>query len=113
MMRVLASEASVAVENARLFREEQKKSRHLTLLNNISRDAITTLNPDEMLSNIAVQLEEGLAFDHIGIGLLDYACKELVIQAEAGQRRGALGRHVALEDSLIGSVARIGQMCVV
>ena len=85
MMRVLASEASVAIENARLFRDEQTKSRHLTLLNNISRDAITTLNPDEMLANIAEQLEAGLAFDHIGIGLLDYACKELVIQAEAGE----------------------------
>ena len=29
MMRVLASEASIAIENARLFREERTKSRHL------------------------------------------------------------------------------------
>ena len=40
MMRVLASEAVIALENARLFREERTKSRHLTLLNNISRNII-------------------------------------------------------------------------
>src|SRR5260370_533886 len=53
MTRVLASEASIAIENARLFREEQTKSRHLALLNNISRHAITTLNPEEMVSRVA------------------------------------------------------------
>src|SRR5713226_4989110 len=35
LMRVLASEAGIALENARLFREERTKSRHLALLNNI------------------------------------------------------------------------------
>src|SRR4029077_18161875 len=112
MMRVLASEASIAIENARLFREEQTKSRHLALLNNISRNAITTLNPEEMLSRVAEQLERGLSFDHVGIGLLDYASKEVVIQAEAGRRRGALGRRLPLGESIVGKVARSGQICV-
>ena len=103
MMRVLASEASIAIENARLFRGEQSKSRHLTLLNNISRNAISTLNPDEMLAKIAEQLEGGLTFDHIGIGLLDYANKEIIIQAESGRRRGALGRRLALGSNLVGN----------
>jgi diguanylate cyclase (GGDEF)-like protein/putative nucleotidyltransferase with HDIG domain len=112
MMRVLASEASIAIENARLFREEQTKSRHLALLNNISRHAITTLNPEEMLSRVAEQLERGLAFDHVGIGLLDYTTKEVIIQAEAGRRRGALGRRLPLGESIVGKVARSGQTCV-
>ena len=90
-MRVLASEAVIALENARLFREERAKSRHLTLLNNISRNVITTLNPDEMLAKIAEELEQGLDYSHIGIGLLDYSAKEIVIQAEAGRRKGATG----------------------
>src|SRR5450432_2117292 len=45
LLRVLASEASIAIENARLFQEERTKARHLTLVNLISRDAISTLNP--------------------------------------------------------------------
>jgi len=113
LMRVLAGEAGIAIENARLFEEEQKKSRHLTLLNNISSHAITTLNPEEMLAKIASELEDGLSYDHIGIAVLDYTAKELVIQADAGRRRDALGRRIALGEGLVGQVARTGQMAVV
>jgi diguanylate cyclase (GGDEF)-like protein/putative nucleotidyltransferase with HDIG domain len=113
MMRVLASEAVIALENARLFREERAKSRRLSLFNNISRNIITTLNPDEMLAKIAEELEQVLDYSHIGIGLLDYSAKEIVIQAEAGQRKGALGRRLGLDGNVIGRVARTGQMAVV
>src|ERR1700719_4426145 len=110
LLRVLASEASIAIENARLFQEERTKARHLSLLNTISRNAIATLNPDEMLAKITEQLEDGLTYDHIGIGVLDYATREVVIQAEAGKRRGSLGQRVPLGAALIGHVARNGHM---
>jgi diguanylate cyclase (GGDEF)-like protein/putative nucleotidyltransferase with HDIG domain len=113
MMRVLASEAVIALENARLFREERAKSRRLALFNNISRNIITTLNPDEMLAKIAEELEQALEYSHIGIGLLDYSAKEIVIHAEAGQRKGALGRRLGLDGNVVGRVARTGQMAVV
>ena len=38
--------------------------------------------------------------------------KELVIQAEAGARRDALGRRIPLGEGLVGQVARTGQMAV-
>ncbi|MGB0036821.1 MAG: GAF domain-containing protein [Candidatus Acidiferrales bacterium] len=113
LLRVLASEAGIAIENARLFAEEQKKSRHLMLLNNISGHAITTLNPEEMLAKIAAEIESGLTYDHIGIAILDYSAKELVIQAEAGRRRDAEGRRILLGEGLVGQVARTGQMSIV
>jgi len=113
LLRVLASEAGIAIENARLFAEEQKKSRQLTLLNNISGHAITTLNPEEMLAKIAAEIENGLTYDHIGIAILDYSTKELVIQAEAGHRRDAVGRRLLLGEGLVGQVARSGQMAIV
>ena len=113
LLRVLASEAGIAIENARLFAEEQKKSRHLTLVNNISSHAITTLNPEEMLAKIASEIENGLTYDHIGIAMLDYSAKELVIQAEAGARHDALGRRILLGEGLVGQVARTGQIAIV
>jgi diguanylate cyclase (GGDEF)-like protein/putative nucleotidyltransferase with HDIG domain len=113
LMRVLASEAAVALENARLFTEEQKKSRHLMLINNVSSRAITTLDPAEMLGKIAAEIENGLKYDHIGIAIVDYPAKELVIQAEAGARRDAVGRRTSLGEGIIGQVARTGQMSIV
>ncbi|HVH60197.1 MAG TPA: diguanylate cyclase, partial [Candidatus Sulfotelmatobacter sp.] len=112
LLRVLASEASIAIENARLFHEERTKARHLSLLNTISRNAIATLNPDEMLAKITEQLEAGLTYDHIGIGSLDYATREIVIQAEAGTRRGSLSQRIPLGTGLVGHVARNGHMAV-
>jgi diguanylate cyclase (GGDEF)-like protein len=109
LLRVLASEASIAIENARLFQEERTKARHLSLLNLISRDAIATLNPDEVLAKIAGQLEHGLSYDHIGIALLDYTTRELIITAESGRRRGVIGRRFPLDAGLIGQVARTGK----
>jgi diguanylate cyclase (GGDEF)-like protein/putative nucleotidyltransferase with HDIG domain len=110
LLRVLASEASIAIENARLFHEERTKARHLSLLNTISRNAIATLNPDEMLAKITEQIEAGLTYDHIGIATLDYSTREIVIQAEAGRRRGALGQRISLGSGMLGQVARTGNM---
>ena len=109
LMRVLASEASIAIENARLFQEERTKARHLNLINLISRDAIATLNPDEVLAKIAGQLENGLSYDHIGIAILEYTTRELIVSVESGRRRGALGRKIPLDTGLIGQVARTGK----
>ena len=112
-LRVLASEASIAMENARLFAEEQKKSRHLAMINSVSSHAITTLDPGEMLAKITAEMEKHLAYDHIGIAVLDYSAKELVIEAEAGARREAVGRRIVLGEGLIGQVARSGQISIV
>lgn len=113
ILRVLASEAAIAIENARLFAEEQKKSRQLTLINNISGHAITTLEPIALLGKIAEEMEKHLAYDHIGIALLDSSAKELIVQAEAGSRRDALGRRMLLGEGLIGQAARSGQVAIV
>lgn len=113
LMRVLASQAGIALENARLFAEEQKKARHLTLLNKISEHAIATLDPNEILVKVAEEIEQGLQYDHIGIGILDYPAKEVVVQAEAGKRRDAVGRRIAIGDGLIGQVARTGEIAIV
>ena len=113
VLRVLASESGIAIENARLFAEEQKRSRQLMLINNISSHAITTLNPDEMLAKIAAEIGDSLSYDHIGIAILDYKAKELVIQAEAGTRRDALGKRISLSEGIVGQVARSGQIAKV
>src|SRR5258707_12363900 len=104
LLRVLASEASIAIENARLFQEERTKARHLSLLNTISRHAIGTLNPDEMLAKMTEELEFGLTHDHIRIAVLEYSSRELVNQADAVNRTVALGQRILLGTGLVGNV---------
>ena len=108
-----AGQVSVAVENARLFAEEQRRSRQLAFLNNISRTAISSDDPVHMLSQIAGEIHKNFSFDHIGIGLLDYGTKEIEIKAEAGTTAHATGRRIPLGSGIVGRVARTGERALV
>jgi diguanylate cyclase (GGDEF)-like protein len=108
-----AGQVSVAVENARLFAEEQRRSRQLAFLNNISRTAISSDDPVHLLDQIVEEIQKNFSFDHIGIGLLDYGTKEIEIKAEAGATAHAMGKRVPLGIGILGRVARTGERALV
>ncbi|HXM69032.1 MAG TPA: diguanylate cyclase [Candidatus Acidoferrum sp.] len=108
-----AGQVSVAVENARLFADEQRRSRQLGFLNNISRTAISSDDPVHMLGQIVGEIQKNFSFDHIGIGLLDYGTKEIEIKAEAGATAHAMGKRVPLGIGILGRVARTGERALV
>jgi len=108
-----AGQVSVAMENARLFAEEQRRSRQLAFLNNVSRTAISSDDPVHMLAQIAGEIQKNFSFDHIGIGLLDYGTKEVEIKAEAGATAHATGKRIALGTGILGRVARTGERTLV
>jgi diguanylate cyclase (GGDEF)-like protein len=108
-----AGQVSVAVENARLFAEEQRRSRQLAFLNNVSRTAISSDDPVHMLTQIADEIHKNFSFDHIGIGLLDKGTKEVEIKAEAGTTAHATGKRIPLGVGILGRVARTGERALV
>jgi diguanylate cyclase (GGDEF)-like protein len=113
VLMTAAGQVSVAVENARLFAEEQRRSRQLAFLNNISRTAISSDDPVHMLGQIVGEIQKNFSFDHIGIGLLDYGTKEIEIKAEAGATAHAMGRRIPLGVGILGRVARTGERALV
>src|SRR5579862_5107491 len=113
VLATAAGQVSVAVENARLFAEEQRRSRQLAFLNNISRTAISSDDPVHMLGQIASEIQKNFSFDHIGIGLLDYGTKEIEIKAEAGATAHAMGKRIPLGTGILGRVARTGERALV
>jgi diguanylate cyclase (GGDEF)-like protein len=108
-----AGQVSVAVENARLFAEEQRRSRQLAFLNNISRTAISSDDPVHMLGEIVGEIQKNFSFDHIGIGLLDHGTKEIEIKAEAGATAHAMGKRIPVGTGVLGRVARTGERALV
>src|SRR5579862_632634 len=108
-----AGQVSVAVENARLFADEQRRSRQLAFLNNVSRTAISSDDPVHMLSQIVGEIQKNFSFDHIGIGLLDYGTKEVEIKAEAGVTARSVGKRIPLGVGILGRVARTGERALV
>src|SRR5947209_16934522 len=92
VMQTAAGQVSVAVENARLFAEEQRRARQFAFLNNISKTAISSEDSEQMLADIVGHIQKNFSFDHIGIGILDYFTKEIEIRAEAGITAQVLGK---------------------
>jgi len=113
VMQTAAGQVSVAVENARLFAEEQRRSRQLGFLNSISKTAISSEDAEQMMLDIVAHIQKNFRFDHIGIGIFDYVRKDIEIKAEAGTTAKVLGKRIPLGTGIVGRVARTGEMAFV
>jgi diguanylate cyclase (GGDEF)-like protein len=113
VMQTVARQLGVAVENARLFSEEQRRARHLSFLNNISKTAISSEDAEQMMAGIVREIQKNFRYDHIGIGIMDYATKDIEIKAEAGTASQTLGRRIPVGSGVVGKVARTGVSALV
>src|SRR5450631_2536102 len=113
VMQTAAGQLGVAVENARLFTEEQRRARHLSFLNNISKMAISSEDAEQMMADIVREIQKNFHYDHIGIGIMDYTTKDIEIKAEAGTTSQTLGRRIAVGSGVLGKVARTGVSALV
>src|SRR5579872_300764 len=113
VMQTAAGQVSVAVENARLFAEEQRRARQFAFLNSISKTAISSEDAEQMLLEIVGHIQKNFRFDHIGIGIFDYIRKDIEIKAEAGSTAKALGMRIPLGVGILGRVARTGESALV
>jgi diguanylate cyclase (GGDEF)-like protein len=113
MLQTAAGQVAVAVENARLFEEQQRRTRYLTFLNNVSKTAISSQDAEQMLDEIVAEIQQNFHLDHIGIGVLDYATKEIEIKAEAGTSSLAVGKRIPLGVGIMGKVARANEKMLI
>ena len=113
VMQTAAGQLGVAIENARLFTQEQRRARHLAFLNTISKMAISSEDAEQMMAGIVHEIQKNFRYDHIGIGIMDYATKGIEIKAEAGTTSQTLGRQIALGSGVLGKVARTGVSALV
>jgi CheY-like chemotaxis protein/signal transduction histidine kinase len=114
ILTILAGQAGVAFENARLMQEERRRTRQLSLINEVSRKASSTLDIGE-LSKLAVDSISS-EFTHAQVMLLLYneEKKDLFLQVQAGPF-GHLVPHEyrnSLEDGLVGKAVGAGNVVV-
>lgn len=113
LLQTAAGQVAVAVENARLFAEQQRRAKYLAFLNSISKTAISSQDAEQMLEEIVTEIQKNFELDHIGIGVLDYATKEIEIRAEAGTTNVTLRKRIPLGVGIMGKVARSNELMLV
>lgn len=86
VLSTLADQAAVAIENARLYEETQRRVRDLSLLYDTGKAASSTLDVNAILDTALEGLSEALDFDFVVISLVD---------EQARQVRAVRGRGVS------------------
>lgn len=92
--------------------EERGRSRYLAFLNNVSTTAMSSNDATQMLGEISNEIRRNFSFDHIGIGIIDYANNSIEIRAEAGTTANLRGRTMPVEQGIIGKAALSGHVIV-
>ena len=82
VLQSLAHQAAIAIENARLFKAEQRRAEEFRVISEVGRRMTSILAADELLWEIARLLKETLGYYLVGIALIEG--DELIFKAGAG-----------------------------
>ncbi|CAG0946475.1 partial Cyclic di-GMP phosphodiesterase response regulator RpfG, partial [Anaerolineae bacterium] len=108
----LASQAAIAIENARLFEQAQQRAREFTALYETARDLAAQQNLPTLLQTICERAAGLLKASSGGIYLYDTAHRDLELVATVGMA-GELGSRLNLGEGMAGRVAKTRQSLIV
>jgi diguanylate cyclase (GGDEF)-like protein len=79
---MLANQAAIAIENARLFKEGQRLAAQLAVVNEVGRHATSTLELDQILRQVTIGIQTGFGYYNVATFLVEGECA--VLKAIAG-----------------------------
>jgi len=82
VLQSIAHQAAIAIQNARLFKAEQRRAEEFRVISEVGRRITSILAVDELLGEIARLLKETLGYYLVGIALTEG--DELIFRAGAG-----------------------------
>ncbi len=108
LLSTLATQAAVAIENARLYEKVTDRMREAAVLHRVSNTLMRTLNLEQLLENILEVLQRSLGYSHCAILLPDEETGELFIKAARGYLQAVgegLRIKIGQEEGITGWVA--------
>src|SRR5271154_4175955 len=108
LLELVASRMAVAVENARLYTRVSRQAQTLGVLNDISREITSILDPDDLLERIGQLLKRVIDFNMFSILLWNPRTQlfEHRFSSRFGERV-TRERTIALGEGLIGTAAQL------
>ncbi len=114
LVQAIADQAGIAVLNARLYAESQRKARVMTALAESAAAITASLKTEEVLQRILDQITQALQVEVVLLALLDPQTQELVFHAASGiKSANVVGIRLAPGQGIAGWVVREGHGVVV
>jgi diguanylate cyclase (GGDEF)-like protein len=83
LLRLFSTQASIALQNARLYSQEQRKAAQLEAINLIARQTTAVLEINELLRRVCEFLLQAFPIEHVAVMLLEE--DKLVFRAHSGR----------------------------
>ena len=113
LLETFAKQAVIAIENARLFQEQQVRNREISALHDVTASANQSLEIKPVLYEVVKKITEIFAFDAVRIYPFDAGMQDLYLQASFGTIAEVFPlRAYRRGQSLIGRVPDTGEPMV-
>ncbi|HMH51340.1 MAG TPA: GAF domain-containing protein, partial [Candidatus Acidoferrum sp.] len=108
VLRAVADQAAVALENARLYRRAREYGERLLALEDVNRRMSSSLQMDEVLANIAAAVAQFFDAPYVSVWVFDPATERLRRSLAHGdpQLSGGLRSELQIGEGLVGWVAQ-------
>ncbi len=112
ILQTLADQLAVAVENARLYQNERRRTAQLSVVNQVARQAASILDLEQLLQETVAAIQQRFNYYHVGLFLLDETAGELAMGAIAGgfEEVAPPDYRQAIGEGIIGRAAETGQL---
>jgi GAF domain-containing protein/CheY-like chemotaxis protein len=113
LLIAIASQTAIALQNAHLFEETERRATQLAAAAEVARDATAILDVDQLLNETVHLISEQFGFYHAGVFLMDERGEYAVLRAvssEGGRRMLERGHRLKVgEVGIVGYVASTGE----
>jgi len=110
-LEILANEAAIAIDNARLLSDAQQSYKETSALYQINKKLITSIDPQELMDEVVSLLKVSFGYHYVQIFVADPKTGDIVMRAgsgEIGARLKAEGYHLSPGDGIVGFTAETG-----
>lgn len=110
LIQAIADQAGIAVVNARLYEDSQRRARVMTALAESASVITASLDLDEVLHRILFQISDALQVETVSLALVDLQEKRLsFVASSAGINDELIDKWLKLGEGFAGQVAKEGK----
>jgi len=113
VIKSIADQIGIAIDNARLFARITRRSQQLALLNEVARDVLATLDMSERFRRITRSIHEKFGYAAVAVFMIDPDRQDLVLRSSAGSKAHLFDQRQirqSLSEGLVGYAARTGEV---